>query len=99
MKIYEVAKGTVGYVISSQSIVARYTTSKQLCFDREEVLMDAVIKHNGDTYAWCKNMEQKGYTHEIINRILNLCTSVGFITFERDNYLLMIQEQEVTIKC
>jgi hypothetical protein len=97
MKLFEVKAGTSGYLVGSDGNRRPWKVRKDLCFDREEMLMDVVVEHNADLYAWCKDMEQKGYSNLVINDVLNFRRGLGYDTFERDGPLLMVPDTSVRV--
>ncbi len=100
MKLFEVKKGAGAIVCTKPChmtgredteythINELFVTRKDLCFDREELLVDPISLVGTDTFALCKELEYKGYCSTSINSVMN--NAKKCMVFERDGYLLIV---------
>lgn len=86
MKVFEIAKGTIGSVYfpdPSRRKRHNWEVRKDLMFEREEMIFDPVSYANrqlADKSKWCKMMAAK-----------------GFAGFKRDGWLLVVPYSEVRV--
>ena len=106
MKIFKVKKLTESYIAKTGAAeqclgkdlpLVSFMTRKDLSFDREEVVLDAIIEHNRDHTVIAKHLDYRGYSNAVINLVFSMVRMGGWTVFERGEWLLVVRDRDITV--